>query len=325
MDKTLTVVVPHWKEAANEAAPLFSSLNGQIGVDFREVEVLLINDGGGAPLGAQFLSAFGNLDARALGMGENGGPGLARQAGIDAAAGEYVAFCDADDVLHNVGALGAMLEAAKSPAKPDIITSPWLEEIKAGNGWRYMTHEDEATWMHGKAIRRAFLDTRGIRFHPDLRVHEDSYFLGVAYALTDRVAKIPALTYVWRWRDGSITRRDNAAYTFNSIPAYIKANMLAAGELEGKNPDALPRKAAQFALYMFFSLHRAEWLAPGAAPHLKAAEASMGRYLARFGRWLEACPKEVFAEICMGERARTFAGNVETELFEAWARRLGGD
>jgi len=43
-------------------------------------------------------------------MKENKGPGVARQVGLDAAQGKYVMFCDADDMIHNSGIIGAMIQ-----------------------------------------------------------------------------------------------------------------------------------------------------------------------------------------------------------------------
>jgi len=103
MSKFLSIIIPHYQEKERDLFPLLSSIAGQLGVDFSDIEVILANDGGGAgTLNQDFLSLF-DCDIRQVELAENGGPGVARQAGLDAARGEYVMFCDADDALHNVG------------------------------------------------------------------------------------------------------------------------------------------------------------------------------------------------------------------------------
>ena len=105
MDKTISIIVPYYKESTEMLFPLLSSINNQLGIDFNKIEVLLVNDGANNRLPEEFLGMFNNLDIRTCCLMENRGPGVARQCGIEEAQGEYVMFCDADDVLHNVAVL----------------------------------------------------------------------------------------------------------------------------------------------------------------------------------------------------------------------------
>ncbi len=197
MRRFLSIVVPRYKETEAEIFPLLSSIHNQAGIDFSDIEVIVSNDGGDVPpLDKDFRGLF-NFPIKQICLKENGGPGVARQAGLDTAKGEYVMFCDADDILHNVGVLGALMQEADKSA-PDIITSSWLEELRdeKGNYW-YTTHERDSTWMHGKLFRRQFLQGNNIRFHDKLRVHEDSYFLCIASAVTERMIHLSVTTYVW--------------------------------------------------------------------------------------------------------------------------------
>ncbi len=140
MRKFLSIVVPRCKETEAEIFPLLSSIHNQAGIDFSDIEVLMANDGGDVPtLDKDFTELF-NFQIKQINLKENGGPGVARQAGLDAAQGEYVMFCDADDLLHSVGVLGAFMQEAEKSV-PDIITSSWLEELRNENGgYRYITH-----------------------------------------------------------------------------------------------------------------------------------------------------------------------------------------
>ena len=100
MRKLLSVIIPRYKETEKELFPLLASVSTQAGIDFSDVEVIIASDGGGAgALDKNFLGLFG-MEIRQVSLAENKGPGVARQAGLDAARGEYVMFCDADDILH---------------------------------------------------------------------------------------------------------------------------------------------------------------------------------------------------------------------------------
>lgn len=260
--KELTVVIPRFSEGEEEVAPLLASIAGQLGHGWDATEVVVVTDGGeghAEPLSARFLSRWPMLEVRQVLRGANGGPGLARQSGIDAARGEWLMFCDADDCLQNVGALEYLLQEARA-SRADVVTSAWLEELPDGaGGWRYLTHAHEATWMHGKLFRASFLAERGVRHHPDLRVHEDTYFLSVATALGS-VRELDGVTYVWRWGDDTITRRDGSAYTWDSMPTFVLACTESFRRVADEAPSVMPEKAAQLALYTFFTLHSRAWL-----------------------------------------------------------------
>lgn len=322
MRKFLSIVIPRYRETEMEVFPLLSSINGQVGVDFTDMEVIIANDGGGTgPLDENFLDLF-QMDIRQVELPENGGPGVARQAGMDAARGTYIMFCDADDCLHNVGVLGALTQEAERTAA-DMLTSSWLEEIRLPDGqYSYITHEQENTWMHGKLFRRAFLADNGIRFHPELRVHEDSYFLSIAAAAAKNARHMAVTTYVWKFREDSITRRDGAVYTYASIPTFIAANTMAMREVERIAPEQMPYKVVQFALYNYFCFHQPGWLAPERAEYLRAAEEALKQHLAPFWHYWQAAPREFLAEVYNQERAKSFAGGVETEPVGAWVRRI---
>ena len=151
MRKFLTIAVPRYKETEKEIFPLLSSVNGQVGIDFQDIEVIIANDGNETiPLKEEFLSFF-DYDIKQITCPVNRGCGPARQAGFDIARGEYLLCCDADDVLHNVGILGAMMQEAEKTA-PDVLTTSWLEEVleEPSGNYRYITHENDNTWMHGK-------------------------------------------------------------------------------------------------------------------------------------------------------------------------------
>ena len=323
MRKFLSIVIPRHKETERNIFPLLSSISGQVGMDFSDIEVIISNDGGGAgPLDTDFMALFG-VDIRQVCLDENGGPGVARQAGLEAAKGTYVMFCDADDVLHNVGVLGALMQEAEKTAT-DILTSSWLEELKKPDGqYCYLPHQQENTWMHGKLLRRAFLIENGIRFHPELRVHEDSYLLSIAAAVAQKSMHLPITTYVWKYHPESITRRNGGAYTYESIPTFIRASCMAFSAVEQINRKQMEHRVLQFALYTYFCFHQPRWQAPENAEYLKAGEAAFVENIAPFWQyWRNAAPGSI-AEVYNQERQRSFGGCVESETITAWLQRLG--
>ncbi len=91
----VSVVTPVWN-AAGTLAETVASVRAQ---SFGDWELILVDDasGDGSPALARALAAA-DPRSRVLTLSENGGPAAARNAGIRAAAGRYVAFLDADDL-----------------------------------------------------------------------------------------------------------------------------------------------------------------------------------------------------------------------------------
>ncbi len=177
--------------------PLFACLNGQIGVDFGAIECVLVNGGNRCALPGGFLSQFDRLAVRCIFMVRNKGRGMAKQAGLDAAVGEYVMFCGAGDTLYSVETLRRFLDAIDGE-RPDMLDSRWYEErVDPAAGARsYILRDEDRIRTHGKAFRRAFLLDRNIRFSEKPR-NADSHFLALASVETN-VRRIDEITYLAR-------------------------------------------------------------------------------------------------------------------------------
>lgn len=321
LNKLLTIAVPHYKESEQEIFPLLSSIATQVGLDFSTLEVIIATDGGGAePLDENFLSLF-PFDTKQLRLEKNGGCGPARQAAIDIASGKYILCCDADDSLFSVTVLAALLDEAEAN-HADVLLSDFVEEVRNPDGsTSFKIIKPTACWMHGKLLRRDFLNYRNIRFRPDLRDHEDSYFLGLAITLAENLRYLEMPTYLWRFNSNSITRRDNHAYAYEKHPEYIQAVKLAFQEIQCVRPELVPSRVVQFIHYNFFLLHRADWLQPEREALLQAAEQAFAQYMAPFANsYYDADPAEIAASY-NAERAKTLP-MVESETVSAWLQRI---
>jgi glycosyltransferase involved in cell wall biosynthesis len=96
----VSVVIPCWR-CADVVGRAFASVVAQT---LQPGEIILVDDASGDDT----LDALHGLATRlprgfvkVLSLPKNGGPGIARNAGWDAAQGDYVAFLDADDAWHS--------------------------------------------------------------------------------------------------------------------------------------------------------------------------------------------------------------------------------
>lgn len=157
---------------------------------------------------------------------ENGGPGIARQRGIDAnRMCDYIMFLDADD-MYMPRAIETMYREAKIN-NADIVSSDFIAEQNHSTGAYLDSMTTSVTWCHNKIYRAAYLKKIGIRFPSNLRLNEDAYFNLVAVNCTENKKYIHECTYLWRDNTNSLTRYNGLDNFFNrSWEIYILCQVM---------------------------------------------------------------------------------------------------
>jgi CDP-glycerol glycerophosphotransferase len=182
-------------------------------------------DDGSTDGSAAIASGYAERDPRfRLVSQANAGLSAARNTGIEAATGEFLAFLDSDDLLPPNAyelLLGALAETGSDFASGNVLrlttwgTSQALFLADTFNRTRLRTHvtefppllADRTAW--NKLWRRSFWDEHGLRF-PEGVVHEDIPVVLPAHFMARAVDAIAEPVYLYRIReDGelSITQR----------------------------------------------------------------------------------------------------------------------
>lgn len=172
--------------------------------DMREgVTVTIVDDADEEPYDdvAERFRPFLGDHIRIIRKEENTGCGDSRQVGIDACTARYFTFLDADDVFCTPFALSTMVNTAEEH-NADIVSTNFVEEIDVG---KFVTHEKDRTWMHGKLYRTEFVHYNDIRFNL-ARSNEDSAFNTLCYSLCETQCHVDYVTYTWMNNPASLTR-----------------------------------------------------------------------------------------------------------------------
>ena len=165
-----------------------------------------------AALAAQTLRDFEVIECQPAAEGPQNA-GAARNAGLVAAKGEWIAFVDADDLP-----MPEMLEAAVAAGvreQADVIvfgaeefddktgwTTPLPLKLDAGLGDDVrFTLFGNCVW--NKLFRASYLKEKGIRFQEIVRSN-DLAFCIEALARTDRLAVLPRVLYRYRINGGGL-------------------------------------------------------------------------------------------------------------------------
>lgn len=165
----------------------------------------------------KFYSNFMNI--KELRMEKNGGPGLARQFGIDNSNSDYLIFIDSDDVFTDIFAISRLYNAIVNE-NADISLGGFLEELDSGFSFQDCSY----VWMHSKVYRRQFLDDNNIRFN-STRANEDCGFNHLCYLCGSNSYEVGGTSYIWRNNKNSITRI-NSGKTFQRKMKEFTYNML---------------------------------------------------------------------------------------------------
>lgn len=324
----LSIIIPQYKEDDRTVKRLLTTIDYQLNVDWKEIEVVIVNDCSNVILSDSMLDSFENIKPRYIKLRKNMGPGLARQAGLDAAKGEYVTFCDADDMYQNFGVLSLYAEEIRTK-HPDIIQTQWIEEIKASTPqqdgtikeqFAYITHSFESTWLHGKCFKKQYLTDNGIRFSNKLLYHEDSYILSCAFELTDNIVRLPVISYVWTFDETSITRKNKGAYSYEAMPEFIRAIRWSIDWLKDKVPQKVPSKVTQLLLYIYYMLQANK---QREQKYVDLIEQEIYNTLSQYEKEFNSLNIVTFSALDLQERQKVANKSfIMSETFSQWANRI---
>lgn len=253
----LSIIIPTHNETENQLRPLFDSLNSQLSVENEDYEIIVCNDTdhGQDDIFEKYDKIYNKI--RIYKVKARNNPGLSRQYGVDRANGDYILFCDADDMLYSCLSLSQILDQCDGSS--DICGFSFLSEMVNENGTFYSIVKQNITWVFSKIYKREFLKKNNVRFSDKLLYHEDTYFNCYAYGCSPEMKFCEDIVYVWRYNAGSITRTNDGSYYYDSIVEHLSAITYAHDDLRSHfNAKDLPTEhtlSVKFFGNMYVKMH----------------------------------------------------------------------
>lgn len=239
----LSIVLPVYNVAPFLAQCLDSLIKEPAG------EIIAVDDGSTDEC-PQILQDYAGRDARIrIIRQENAGLSAARNTGMAAAQGKYLAFVDSDDFVEE-GMYSRLLEIAERDGLDIALGNGYFhfsgnkldtpiyregppQEITSGREWlREMLRQQKLlhmVWLH--LYRRGFLTGNGFSFEPGL-VHEDVIWTTRALLRAGRVRYDPTPGYRYRIRERHFTPEQDS----RRLSAIIKSSV--------RNAEALAMMAS---------------------------------------------------------------------------------
>ncbi len=293
--KKISLIIPHYKEDSKTIWNLLNSIDIQHGISFNDIEVIIVDDCGGVDI-SEAIIKLKHYVPTVIKNEENIGLGRTRNVGFDNSIGEYVMFCDADDMFFSPISLKMYMDYINTDSA-DIVTSLWYEELNNPNFRNNLVlHTENNTWVHAKLFRRQYLVDKNIRHHELFRVHEDAYFVGLAWDLANKIHRIPDITYLWKWNDNSLVRTDNSSFDYKTFGIFVEAFSEAFKQIEKFHPEKCTYKAVHFFCSGYFILHRSSFLSEDGMFHLSEVYDHFRKAYQTFGSYYDNAPKAMIAD-----------------------------
>ena len=254
----LEILVPHYKESVDVIKPLLDSVAIQQNINFSEIKVIIGEDKNSIPLNIDELNYPFEIEQV---FAENAGVSAARNAALDAATGEYVMFCDADDMFYNACGLYIIFKEINGEGF-DSLVSTFVEETRnpITKEIFYLNHDVDSTFVHGKVHRRKYLIDNNIRWNNNLTIHEDSFFNILCQNLSENIKFCPTSFYLWKWRDNSVCRHD-PKYILKTYKNLIDSNDALIDEFIKRGIiDKASLFVASLIFDSYYTMNKPEWI-----------------------------------------------------------------
>ena len=219
---TVSIIIPCFNARKTVAAAVHSALSQT----YSAIEVILVDDGSTDDT-ADVIRSLCLADARirAIYLGENLGPSVARNAAISQAKGEWIVLLDADD-LYEPHRVEALLNLALSTGADLVADNLIVEDDTSGRrklGFSFCGAEPVSFSLSSflalqaknggldlgflkPLMRRHFLDEHKLEFATKYRVGEDFLLFAECLHEGGRLVVLPQAGYIYRRGGNSITQ-----------------------------------------------------------------------------------------------------------------------
>ncbi|WP_461240386.1 glycosyltransferase [Paucilactobacillus sp. N302-9] len=253
MQKLISVIVTVDNAQESDLSIPLSSLNNQIGFDFGQLEVILVDNGAYKLRDASVFNLFANLTLKYLKVDQVMTTASAFQHGIDAATGDYVMLMSPNSQLNQSSIFQSFAVRAQEHRDADLISGLLMEQsINEQLQEQYKVGRNDQS-IYARWFRRDFLAQNKIQFRDDFGGYANEYVCRLANQLATEDVHIEEVGYV------KFTNRQLAGVQNTDTTGVISADWLKMMgtyflKLQDTNQDLYMNEFARFIVRFYTQL-----------------------------------------------------------------------
>lgn len=204
----LSIIIPAYNCIDTIERTIESILIQKLSINF---ETIIVNDCSDYDYSKVIDKYKDKLNIKEIKTPKNGGPGVARQYGIDNSSSTYITFIDADDYFYDDTSIIKMYNEIKDNDLDLVISNFVYERDNIVS-----IKKENFAFLHGKMYKREFLEKHDIHFN-NSKQNEDNGFNRLILLLDPKYKFLDEIVYVYKENENSITRKNNRAYKFEGL------------------------------------------------------------------------------------------------------------
>ncbi len=317
--KRLQFLVPQYKETEEVISFLLDSIECQVGVDKKDIGVIICSDGGNYILDQKFLDKY-SYDIDYVVCTHRGVSG-ARNSAFLLSDADYVMYCDSDDGFCNTFALKIIFEnidISEKEGKPfDLMSTKFYSERQAEGDkpWSLSICDHNNVYIHSRVYRRAFLVDNNLYFNEKIWANEDSFFniSTTFFSKNTKALNIPI--YCWRGNPQSVTH--DPKFIIKTLHQLIYSNdsVVETMLLLNKDKKDIAKSAFDIICKVYLDMNKPEWHKPENAEYKDITLKTLKWYINKRGTLCNALTDEDKRIILQGARNTQHYANIESITF----------
>ena len=268
--KLISVIMPVYKVPEKY---LSSSIESVLGQSYKNIEVILVDDGSPDNCG-KICDSYSQFDRRIKVIHkENGGVSSARNCGLENAQGEYVLFIDSDDTL-KTNAIEMLFQTAirtnaditicscnhvgkkygknKRNKRNDII----MKTVTQEEAIDYLTYnievfdELEPTAVWGRIYKKSLLDD--VFFNEKMSIGEDFVFNYLAICKASTITYCNSKLYNYNYLETSLM--NSKTYSSNDMTSFFELKKFVEGQVHSIYLEQLIVRSINIAFTIYLKI-----------------------------------------------------------------------
>ena len=317
--KRLQFLVPQYKETEEVISFLLDSIECQVGVDKKDIGVIICSDGGNYILDQKFLDKY-SYDIEYV-VCTHRGVSATRNSAFLLSDADYVMYCDSDDGFCNTFALKIIFEnidISEKEGKPfDLMSTKFYSERQAEGDkpWSLSICDHNNVYIHSRVYRRAFLVDNNLYFNEKIWANEDSFFniSTTFFSKNTKALNIPI--YCWRGNPQSVTH--DPKFIIKTLHQLIYSNdsVVETMLLLNKDKKDIAKTTFDVICKVYLDMNKPDWHKPENSEYKDITLKTLKWYINKRGALCNVLTDEDKRIILQGARNTQHYANIESITF----------